>query len=113
VGGTLIRMAVGRYSRSEPVNLYHMRWQQEEHLKLIQAIPLKKEIPADRTTTMFSLAQIEALHVTDKLCNASVACNTLSIQATIFHRTDRSISVRKYYKTLKATALDPPGIRFA
>jgi hypothetical protein len=60
-----------------------------------------------------SLTQIEALHVTGRLCNASVACNTLSVQATTFHRTDRSISDRKYYKTLKATALDPPGIRFA
>jgi hypothetical protein len=109
----MIGMAVGRYSRSELVNLYHMRWEQEEHLKLLKRIPLKEEIPADRTTAMFSSAQIGALLVTDKLCNASVACNTLSIQATIFHRTDRSISVRKHYRTLKATALDPPGIRFA
>jgi hypothetical protein len=56
---------------------------------------------------------IEALHVTDRLRNISVACNTLSVQSTIFYATYMAISIRKYYSILKATDGDPPGIKFA
>ena len=61
----------------------------------------------DNVTSPKSLAEIEALHVTWQKCNVSVACNTQSVQSTIFHRTDLAISVRKNYNILKATALAP------
>jgi hypothetical protein len=60
-----------------------------------------------------SLARIEALHVTDKLRNIPVACNTLSVQTTIFHPADLAISVCKYYNILKTTDGDLPDIKFA
>jgi Domain of unknown function (DUF3536) len=54
---------------------------------------------------LFSLSQIESLHATNGRCNTSVARNTLSIQATTFHRTNLSISIGNYCKQLKKQLL--------